>query len=311
MCKGKYKDFVVQGLQCRDVFAPRRNVIMQNRNFSEVFLAILLSVLFFQVLSCSVADPWIGTYEMDVVQVAENNSLSSSPTTWPHFTFKADGTFESGGSAFGVVKGTYQVDSTSVTVTITEMRGEPPSVFFAEPKTHQFNDAHSVFVQDGYWQYLKKSGEDKSCEDLKENRDRCYLRVSLEKSDLSVCGNIEDEEIRDLCYLKSEAKSNLGAIRATQVAYSAEWNKYTPCKPSPPEGGTDAVPDEWKNAGGFEMIGFAPEGKVYYQYAVEVGDNGQSFRATATGDLDGDGKPTVFFITDDSTDIKREGSPSE
>ena len=97
----------------------------------------------------------------------------------------------------------------------------------------------------------------------------------------------------------SEAKSNLGAIRSTEVAYFAEWNFYIGNEAANPGTGTlDGAKRQWDANTTFSIIGFAPEGQVYYDYALLPATtfNLQSvgFPGTATGDLDDDGSNAMF-----------------
>jgi type IV pilus assembly protein PilA len=98
----------------------------------------------------------------------------------------------------------------------------------------------------------------------------------------------------------SEAKSNLGAIRSTEVAYFAEWNFYIGNEAANPGTGTlDGAKRPWDTNTTFSIIGFAPEGQVYYDYALLPAGttfNLQSagFSGTATGDLDDDNNNAVF-----------------
>jgi len=99
----------------------------------------------------------------------------------------------------------------------------------------------------------------------------------------------------------SEATNNLGAIRAAQETYRAENGTYLACTPSPSNGGTDATPDPWVDAGGeFTEIGFVPDGDVRYQYQVIAGPRGitTSYIITATGDLDDDDIDSVYTVTE-------------
>lgn len=95
----------------------------------------------------------------------------------------------------------------------------------------------------------------------------------------------------------TEISSTFRTIRTYQTTYKIENGVYRECYPSPPNGGTDAVADVWVDAGGFEDIGFRPEGSVRYQYAVAVSDDGKSYIITATGDLDGNGVRVVHTAT--------------
>ncbi len=101
----------------------------------------------------------------------------------------------------------------------------------------------------------------------------------------------------------AEAKVNLGAIKTNQEAYRAENDVYLVCAATPA-----AVPGTSKAAwaaGGianFDSIGFSPAGDVYYQYAVAaIAAIATDFRASATGDLDGDAANAVSTLDFDGT----------
>lgn len=94
--------------------------------------------------------------------------------------------------------------------------------------------------------------------------------------------------------------------KALQI--EAEPSLYVECQSSPPTGGADDKPDEWTDAGGFQDIGFEPNTPVRYQYAVAVGSSGDTFEATAIGDMDGNGVMVTYTITDGSPDpVKHPG----
>jgi len=95
-----------------------------------------------------------------------------------------------------------------------------------------------------------------------------------------------------------EATKALEAIRTLEEVYRAEHDTYIACQPSPPNGGTDAQPDEWQDAGtGFTKLGFVSAGPVRYQYAVS-GVTTKTYIATAMGDIDEDGEIVVYTITE-------------
>ncbi len=98
----------------------------------------------------------------------------------------------------------------------------------------------------------------------------------------------------------SEASGNLSAIRTAQESYHAENGVYVECKPSPPDGGISSTPARWIDAGGFTETGFEPDGDVRYQYEVTVSNDGQSFTATAKGDLDDDGEQAIYTVSKES-----------
>ena len=112
----------------------------------------------------------------------------------------------------------------------------------------------------------------------------------------------------------SEAKSNLGSIRTCEESYKAENEEYCPADASP-TGHTTPGKDAqaWVDTGAnqFATIGFAPNGNVYYVYAVSATAPPSSvlptFTATATGDLDGDGK-TVIYTATNTSDITQSGT---
>ena len=97
----------------------------------------------------------------------------------------------------------------------------------------------------------------------------------------------------------SEVKSNLQAIRHAQMAYMSESGRFAGATPSPATWGgsktTDFV-DTGPPTANFSTIGWQPEGRVYFSYAVAIGANGTSFTADASGDLDADTVPQVWGI---------------
>jgi len=100
----------------------------------------------------------------------------------------------------------------------------------------------------------------------------------------------------------SEATSNLGAIRSTEVAYFAEWNCYIGGQPPTPVAdrrrNRDNVP--WFADTRFSLLGFAPEGSVRCSYSLEGPlwpTAEQGFTARAECDLDKDGKLAVYTVT--------------
>ena len=112
----------------------------------------------------------------------------------------------------------------------------------------------------------------------------------------------------------SEAKSNLGAIRSTEVAYFAEWNTwvgnqaYTPLADRT---GNDSK-ISWDDGTRFSILGFAPEGNVFFSYNMEGGDwpvGTAGFTSNAQGDLDGDSGLSTYTITSNNTEITHSGAP--
>ncbi len=92
----------------------------------------------------------------------------------------------------------------------------------------------------------------------------------------------------------SEGKTNLAAIRTAEESYFAEYGAYVSADPSPPAVAdnqktdfSDAVADK-----GFDIVGWEPEGQVYFNYSVNTNaPNNDRFTAAAHADIDADGTP--------------------
>jgi type IV pilus assembly protein PilA len=111
----------------------------------------------------------------------------------------------------------------------------------------------------------------------------------------------------------SEAKSNLGAIRSTEVAYYAEWSMWVGNQIYTPVGGRTGNGNKvaWaKDVTRFSILGFAPEGKVFFDYNLE-GTNWPSggFTSNAQGDLDGNSALSTYIISSTNSEITHEGAP--
>jgi len=113
----------------------------------------------------------------------------------------------------------------------------------------------------------------------------------------------------------SEAKSNLGAIRSTEVAYFAEWDFYVSNQPATPTGGRAGLTNKvaWVTTTRFSILGFAPEGSVFYDYALVATvagnyiDSDGGLSMYAVGDLDGDNVLSSFYVTGSTNEILKEG----
>jgi type IV pilus assembly protein PilA len=96
----------------------------------------------------------------------------------------------------------------------------------------------------------------------------------------------------------SEGKTNLAGIRTAQESYAAELDTYIAALRHP-----RAVPDNQKvtwilPAAGFDTIGWAPEGDVYFVYDVVSGAT-TDYLATATSDIDFDGTQAEWIVGKD------------
>jgi type IV pilus assembly protein PilA len=88
-----------------------------------------------------------------------------------------------------------------------------------------------------------------------------------------------------------EAKTNLAAIRTAEESYQAEHGDYLAQATQVPASAPAPQKLAWpaSAAGGFGEIGWAPEGPVYYRYAVQASAGGAQFTAEAIADIDGNG----------------------
>ena len=112
----------------------------------------------------------------------------------------------------------------------------------------------------------------------------------------------------------AEAKSNLGAIRTTEVAYFAEWNQYVGNQqPTPVLDRThNIVKTRWVTNTRFSILGFAPEDHVYYSYGIDpVGDDypmgSTGYTLYARADLDDDGLLSTLQVNSISIEVDHLG----
>jgi type IV pilus assembly protein PilA len=111
----------------------------------------------------------------------------------------------------------------------------------------------------------------------------------------------------------SEAKSNLGAIRSTEVAYFAEWDFYIGNQAPTPIADRTASPNKeaWLTNTRFSILGFKPEGNVFYSYALEGADFEPiaiGMTMAAIGDLDSDSALCTFYVTDSTNEVTKLGA---
>ena len=87
----------------------------------------------------------------------------------------------------------------------------------------------------------------------------------------------------------SEVQTNLGAIRVVQEAYFAEYSRYVAANAEPPliPGPT---PTDFDVVGtDYAEVGWSPEGRVYFSYAVAISADEAGFTSDAAADIDGNG----------------------
>jgi type IV pilus assembly protein PilA len=115
----------------------------------------------------------------------------------------------------------------------------------------------------------------------------------------------------------SEGKTNLAAIRTAEESYFAEYGMYISALPSPPTASmtpynqktefSDAVANS-----GFDIIGWSPEGRVYFNYSVAINGDASQFTAGAGADIDNDvptgGSPQVWGYKKGSQNAQDHGA---
>jgi len=92
---------------------------------------------------------------------------------------------------------------------------------------------------------------------------------------------------------RSEVSPNVDGIKMAQGAYDAAFDTYIVCSASPAATPSGKAPTEWFDVGGFETLGWAPDGNIRGAYGVTVtaaasGQPGGDFLVTGECDVDGD-----------------------
>jgi hypothetical protein len=97
------------------------------------------------------------------------------------------------------------------------------------------------------------------------------------------------------------------------VAYFAEWNFYVGNQALTPghAGALAGTKVKWIDSTRFSMIGFAPEGAVFYDYglfpAIDFPTKTNGLTIHAQGDLDANGDKATFFVNDNTNEIMKSG----
>jgi type IV pilus assembly protein PilA len=95
----------------------------------------------------------------------------------------------------------------------------------------------------------------------------------------------------------SEGKTNLAAIRTAEESYFAEYGVYVSAEPSPVDIGNNQKVDYNPAAllAGFDVVGWEPEGMVYFNYSVAM--SGNNFTAAAVANIDNEGESQKWGYT--------------
>lgn len=92
----------------------------------------------------------------------------------------------------------------------------------------------------------------------------------------------------------TEAKTNLGAIRVVEESNFGETGSYLAANAEPAviPGGTAVAFDV--SGSDFAELGWSPEGRVYFSYAVAVAADTSGYTADAAADLDENGVVQIW-----------------
>ena len=110
----------------------------------------------------------------------------------------------------------------------------------------------------------------------------------------------------------SEGKTNIAAIRTAEESVYAEFGAYVSASVSPSVS-TQSVKQAFVNKDGtnqgFDLVGWEPEGRVYFNYGVAIGT--AQFTASASADIDADGTYQLWGYRKGTTTGKTHpGSPN-
>lgn len=110
---------------------------------------------------------------------------------------------------------------------------------------------------------------------------------------------------------RSEGATNVAAIRTAQVAHFGVRSAFvSPSQPNPPAHPFDGKRHAWdRKDPAWQMLGYEPEGDVYFQYHTEAGTGAaaSAFLITGIADLDVDGSFACWTFAKPTYDSS--GSP--
>jgi len=99
----------------------------------------------------------------------------------------------------------------------------------------------------------------------------------------------------------SEAVTNIAAIAVAQKAHFAERGFYVSAALPVPAAIPGGAAVAFTGGPGFDELGWAPEGRVYFQYLMSADDVGRGrFTIEAASDIDIDGEPSFFGYVEHS-----------
>lgn len=99
----------------------------------------------------------------------------------------------------------------------------------------------------------------------------------------------------------SEAKSNLSAIRVAEETRFSETGAYIAAAAEPTVIPGSVQTDFDVEGSEFNALGWKPEGRVYFSYAVTISPDGTGYTADAGADIDQDGIIQIWGYTTPDT----------
>lgn len=107
--------------------------------------------------------------------------------------------------------------------------------------------------------------------------------------------------------LRAEVPANVAAIRQVELAYFATWDTFLADTNWYPSNlsldGTDKALVAWPavgSGGGFDTLGWRPDGGVRGRYSLSVGDE-TAFQVDGKCNVDGDGVAATYYATEANT----------
>lgn len=88
---------------------------------------------------------------------------------------------------------------------------------------------------------------------------------------------------------RAELPTNVDGIKTAELGYDAAHDGFVACSAHPSPVPVKTVVEWGFPTGGFDSIGWRPDGMVRGQYAVELDETGEDFTVIAQSDIDGDG----------------------
>lgn len=98
----------------------------------------------------------------------------------------------------------------------------------------------------------------------------------------------------------SEGEANLAIIRTAEKAYFSEFGVYVSAGPRP-SGEPGEIKQLWgapdpSTSDGFDIIGFMPGERVFFQYECTISTDGYNFACYTRGNVDGSGKYQLWAV---------------